>query len=282
MLLHQQFTITKNQEILPGHRLMAVLAPELVDLARPGQFLHIRCSASVDPLLRRPVSIHAVSREKGLLYLLYRVVGKGTALLARRLPGEELDIIGPLGNGFTLPQPGEQVAVVGGGIGTAPLFFLAQEIIQRRERNPAGPAVGAENYGGEIPVQFFLGAATKDLLPAVEQITALGVPAHTATDDGSAGFHGTVAALLEMRLEYDKFHRIYACGPTPMLRALAGIIVPRGIPAQVSLEERMGCGVGACLSCACKIKVSGADGFEYKHACTDGPVFNLGEVYYES
>lgn len=281
MIVYQKFAIAKNEEVLPGHRLMALRAPDLVSLAGPGQFLHIRCSDWREPLLRRPISIHAVSRDRGLVYILYRIVGKGTSLLAQKLPGEELDVIGPLGNGFTLPQPGERVAVVGGGIGTAPLFFLVQEI-QRlyNQNNPSGKGTGQVNNSSEKTVIFFAGAATKSVLPAVEQISALGVTVHTATDDGSAGYHGTVTDLLGRHLGHSEFNRIYACGPTPMLRALAGLIVPRGIPAQVSLEERMGCGVGACLSCACRIKTPAGEGFQYKHACTDGPVFELGEVYY--
>ncbi len=261
-----KYRILKNEEIIPGHRLMLLDAPEVAAGAAPGQFLHLRCSGSTDPLLRRPVSIHRVERDKGLVHMLYRVAGRGTTLLAGKMPGEYLDVLGPLGKGFTLPLPGERVAVVGGGIGAAPLFFLLEEI------KPSNQAA------------FFLGAAAASQLPPTGVLLSPGLEVHIATDDGSDGYHGTVTALLENHISSStgRFDRIYACGPTPMLRSLVQTACTMGIPGQVSLEERMGCGVGACLSCACKIKDRSGDGFLYKHACTDGPVFDIREVYYEN
>lgn len=270
MIYCHKFRILKNEETIPGHRLMIVDAPGISAAAAPGQFLHLRCSDSTDPLLRRPVSIHRVERDKGLTHMLYRVAGRGTTLLAGKMPGEYLDVMGPLGKGFTLPLPGERVAVVGGGIGAAPLFFLVEELIKECPPNNK--------------VAFLLGAASASQLPPAGVLHSPGLEVHTATDDGSAGYHGTVTALLESRINSgpEGFDRIYACGPAPMLRSLVRMAGSLGIPGQVSLEERMGCGVGACLSCACKIKDRSADGFLYKHACTDGPVFDMREVYYES
>lgn len=258
------FMIKKNEEILPGHRLICVDAPEIAAAARPGQFLHIRCPGLLDPLLRRPLSVHFADRELGCVYVLFRVAGKGTALLAGSKPGDRLDIMGPLGKGYTLPEPGERVAVLGGGIGTAPLFFLLGEIKNK--------------FSGAIEsVEVLLGAATAAALPGAGQIRAMGFSPHIATDDGSEGFRGNVADLYNKVMGDNKTERVYACGPLPMLKALYPL-AERGAVVEASVEEIMGCGVGACLSCVCKVKAGGGEEFRYAHVCTDGPVFNLGEL----
>jgi dihydroorotate dehydrogenase electron transfer subunit len=281
MIHCKKFSIVQNDETAPGYRLMCLQAPEIAMDAKPGQFLHVRCAESTDPLLRRPISIHSVQRDTGLIFMFYRIAGRGTSLLAAMQKGQEIDVLGPLGRGFELPGPGERVAVVGGGIGAAPLFFLAEEIIAGHEHS-AG-AAGGDAF--PLQVNYYLGAATAGMLPPTAVLADSGILVHLATDDGSVGFHGTVAGLLKQHLDSQgdrsQFHRIYACGPEPMLRVINDMASSRGIAGQVSLEERMGCGVGACLSCACKIKNISGSGFTYKHACSDGPVFNIGEVWYE-
>lgn len=272
----KKYKMVQNEEIVPGHRLMCLHAPEIAAGAEPGQFLHIRCGDSTDPLLRRPISIHRVRRDQGLLYIFYRVTGRGTTLLATKRAGEEIDVLGPLGKGFELPGPGERVAVVGGGIGAAPLFFLVDEITADMH-NDERKETTARQW-----VDFYLGAATGSLLPPGDSLPDRVARVHLATDDGSAGYHGTVTGLLQQHLDHRApIDRIYACGPLPMLRAVGELAKNKSIFCQVSLEERMGCGVGACLSCACKIKNTAGEGFTYKHACSDGPVFNSGEVWYE-
>ncbi len=253
--------ITKQCQVAPSYYLLEFTAKQLALSAKPGQFVHVKCSETQDPLLRRPISIHRVNREKGTVSLLYRAVGRGTKLLAAKKPGESLDILGPLGNGFQLPPPGSKVAIVAGGIGIAPLFFLTEELIAH-----------------DLLPEVFFGARSSADLPAKEQITALGVKLFLATDDGSAGRCGSVTELLAEHVE--KFNCIYACGPYPMMKKVAEMSRGKGIALQVSLEERMGCGVGACLACSCKIKT--AQGNSYKRVCTDGPVFNAEEVvWYE-
>ncbi|MFZ5649977.1 MAG: dihydroorotate dehydrogenase electron transfer subunit [Bacillota bacterium] len=262
----KKFMIKKNEEVIPGHRLMCLDAPEIAAAARPGQFLHIRCPGVYDPLLRRPLSVHFADRERGHVYALYRVAGKGTSLFAAMKPGDLLDVMGPLGNGYTLPGRGERVAVLGGGIGAAPLFFLLGEI--------------KEIYSGEIEnVEVLLGAATAAALPGVGQIRAMGFSTHIATDDGSEGFRGSVVELYKKLLGEKTAHSIYACGPLPMLMALSPLAA-RGARAEVSVEEIMGCGVGACLSCVCKVKSGAGEEFRYAHVCTDGPVFDLRELVF--
>jgi len=299
--------LTKQKEIAPGYHRLTMAAPAVTEAARPGQFLHVRCGNTLDPLLRRPVSIHTVDRARGEVTLLYRAAGRGTALLAGKKKGEAISILGPLGRGFTLPGNNGKVAVVAGGIGIAPLYFLLQVL---GERN--------------IHAAVFWGAATEEQLfsawkrektggktirtrhfPIIQEMEELGHQVVIATDDGTAGFPGMVTELFELCLRDPSGGNIpvdssgdaapvpegfgtdrwppglvYGCGPRGMLKNLCGIIGRLGIPGEVSLEERMGCGVGACLSCACKTG-DGRGGFAYRRACVDGPVFPAGEVIWE-
>ncbi|MFX4261465.1 dihydroorotate dehydrogenase electron transfer subunit [Pelotomaculum propionicicum] len=251
--------VVKQKEILPGFYRMALSAGEAANYAKPGQFLHVRCGETLDPLLRRPVSIHAVDREKGEISLFYRVVGRGTALLAVKEKGDRLNLLGPLGSGFTMPGNSGRVAVVAGGIGIAPLYFLLQEL-----------------SGLKIHADVFTGAATKKQLFFTSEIKALGHSVFPATDDGTAGYRGTVVNLFEQ----NPADRVYSCGPAGMLKSLCRVIRKHGIWGEVSLEERMGCGVGACLSCACKT-VSEGENYRYRRVCVEGPVFPAGEVVWE-
>lgn len=254
--------ITDCQEIKPGVWVTELLAPALAQSATPGQFLHIRCGEDSDPLLRRPISIHAVYRQSGLVKIMFQVVGRGTAWLARRRNGR-LDVMGPLGRGFTM-FTGEQeprLVVVGGGIGAAPLYFLLQELARA---------------GHVEQVKVLLGARSAEQLLIHNAAELLGFTVGVATDDGSAGYRGLVTDLLAEELQR-RPDFVYACGPEPMLKTLCGMLHNAGVPGEVSVEERMACGVGACLSCVCRVKDAG--GLEtYRHACVDGPVFAAGEV----
>jgi dihydroorotate dehydrogenase electron transfer subunit len=213
---------------------------------------------------------------------MFQVVGRGTEMLASRQDGL-LDVIGPLGRGFTWGQERQNrtntipapvggsttnpggIIVVGGGIGAAPLFFLLQELAATE----AAPRV-----------KVLLGARSADQLLTVELAAALGFRVQIATDDGSAGLHGLVTDLLAEELR-QKTEYVYACGPAPMLKAVCTLLGQVKVPGEVSLEERMACGVGACLACVCKTKSGGnqtAEGFEFKKVCNEGPVFWAGEV----
>ncbi len=265
MVYCSEFPIRANKKVLPGHWLMSIEAPAIAQRAQPGQFVHIRCQQGADPLLRRPLSLHQVDRKKGLIQLLYRVVGRGTTLMAQKKAGDLVDVLGPLGRGFTLPLPGESVVLVGGGIGVAPLVGLAQAICSAGHR-----------------LDFIMGASTADqLLPEA----LLPLPAsslHWATDDGSKGYHGLVTSLLRSLVKGGAgYQRLYGCGPMPMLKTLTVLAEELGIPGEISLEEKMACGMGACLSCVCKIKDAAGQGFTYERVCTQGPVFGLEEVYHE-
>ncbi|MDD3652889.1 MAG: dihydroorotate dehydrogenase electron transfer subunit [Desulfotomaculaceae bacterium] len=252
--------ITKQERIVPGHFRLSLSSPDIVTAARPGQFLQVRCGSTLDPFLRRPISIHAVDRKKGEVVLFYRVAGRGTSLLAEKRQGNSVSLLGPLGRGFSLPEGKARVAVVSGGIGIAPIYFLLVELAM---------------YG--VSADVFLGAATAEQLFFFKEIKGFGYRVEIATDDGSAGYHGLVTDLFAESIPLsNEYAMIYGCGPGGMLRRLAEIIRSAGAPGELSLEERMGCGVGACLSCVCK--TSGEGKVQYQRVCTEGPVFPANEV----
>lgn len=219
---------------------------------RPGQFLHIKCGEG--QLLRRPISVCTclAGEPEDLAIIVFEVRGEGTAWLAQREAGERLDVLGFAGNGFPM-EPEGRYLLVGGGIGVPPMLGCAQ----------AG--------GGRSTA--ILGFRSKEKAILLEQFRACG-PVLVATDDGSLGYHGFVDALVRQELERDGgYDGVLACGPRPMLYNVAKAAWEYGLPCLVSMEERMGCGVGACLVCACDM----ADGTK-KHVCKDGPVFNAREV----
>ncbi|MBM3332646.1 dihydroorotate dehydrogenase electron transfer subunit [candidate division WOR-3 bacterium] len=237
-------------------------APEIARRVSPGQFLNVRVSDGVDPLLRRPISVCDVERSR--VRLLFRVVGRGTALLGRVRAGDELDVLGPLGR--PAPEPHrKEILLCGGGIGTAPLLLLARRL-KRNNR-----------------LRVLLGARAKDELLLAKEFRALGLPVSLATDDGSAGFHGMVTELAETQCKVQSGGRrsaasrqpsvVFACGPRPMLADLVKRLDP--IPVWGFVEERMGCGTGICYCCALPKKGGGHIRF-----CEQGPVVRLNEVVF--
>jgi dihydroorotate dehydrogenase electron transfer subunit len=235
---------------------LTLVSPRIAAAARPGQFVMASCGTTFDPLLRRPFSIHRCTRD-GQLQLLFRVVGQGTRLLSELKADQSLSLIGPLGQGFHI-HPAESVALVGGGIGIAPLLFLAAALRQAA--------------GGETLCHAFLGSRTaEEVSPMASDFSALGCRVETATDDGSMGYHGLVTDLLVPHLA--EYHRVYTCGPHAMMAAVARLCETAGIGCEVSLEAHMACGLGACLGCT----VHGV-GDRYLHVCTHGPVLDAQEV----
>lgn len=249
-------------QVAPETFYMELNAPEIARLAVPGQFVHVRCAESQDPLLRRPLSIHMVSRPKGVLALLFRVVGKGTELLSRYKTGDNLNLLGPLGRGFTMPLPGSKVAVAAGGIGAAPLVFLVQELANMK-----------------CQVTVYLGARDKKSLLCDGQFIQMDAEVVMATDDGSLGFKGNVVELMKKHMDWRKTAMMYVCGPKIMMREISAMLAEADVPGEVSLEEYMGCGVGACLSCAVKISHHGQ--VTNQRVCADGPVFPSWQVVWD-
>ncbi len=259
--------LREKQQVMPATFLLRLEAPALARAGRPGQFVMVRCAdpGSTDPLLRRPLALHRLHPEQGSVELLVRVVGRGTAWLAARAPGDTFDLLGPLGQGFALPRPGRNLLLVAGGIGIAPLVAVADEALARG-----------------CAVVLALGARTAaELYPAT--LLPPEVELHVATDDGSAGRQATVIELLrdpDLGL-LPWADQLMACGPRPMLVELsaavrAGRLRWRTGFAQVSLEERMACGVGACLGCVVPTRQG------YRRVCRDGPVFDLKDLLLEA
>ena len=250
--------ILTNQQVGPELFVMELSAPEIAAKCKPGQFLNIKPGDTNDPLLRRPISIFDVAAGRGRITLLYRVVGKGTGLLTGVKVNDYVDIMGPLGRGFTLPDQPENIVLVGGGVGIAPLLYLGRVL---RER--------------QCQVTVMCGAATAGQLVAADRFQHLGISWVSATMDGSDGFKGLVTDLLNSDWVPVGIDRAYTCGPEPMMEVVAQWAQMHNIWGEVSLEEHMACGVGACLGCARKLK---SDYEGYVKVCKDGPVFNINEV----
>lgn len=247
--------VLSNEQVGPGIFRLVMSDAGLAAEAQPGQFLNIKVSGSTAPLLRRPLSIHWAAGEQ--IEVLFQVVGSGTEMLARVKDGDCLDVQGPLGQGFQVKAEGRAI-LLGGGMGIAPLALLAKEL--------AGKSVLG-----------ILGGRNSEILMAAggRRLEEIQIPLKFATDDGSLGIKGLVTELLASELQENDY--IYACGPKAMLKEAARLAEKAGVDCQVSLEEHMGCGVGACLGCVCKGQ--GRDGNPVlKRVCTDGPVFSAGEV----
>lgn len=246
--------VLSNERIAQDHYVMEVECPWMAKKSLPGQFVLVKTQENVqDPLLRIPLGVHRI-KKRGI-HLLYKVVGPATKLLSSRKKGEELDMLGPLGNSFDLSgAKSGKALLVAGGHGIAPLYAAA-EILKKR-------------------CEVFIGACEKKHVVCAKNLKKLRIKVHVATEDGMMGRRGYVTDLVEDYLKNNKAFKgtVYACGPRPMLKALSKITDKFNVPTQVSLDAYMACGIGACLGCAIKT-TSG-----YKQVCKDGPVFNAQEI----
>lgn len=258
-MVEQTVQIVSNERNTDLYFRLVVRAPQIAPLVQPGQFAHVRIPPLRDALLRRPFSIFQVEADS--FSILYKAVGKGTEVLSRMHPGEELSAIGPLGHGFTVPRPGgETPLLVAGGYGMAAMFLLAQR----------SPQKGIVFVGGRRRVDILCEA----------EFRALGWNVRATTEDGSHGEKGLVTQPLIAELRRCTTGRqLFACGPTPMLRAIAKIAEEFNLPAELSMDEHMCCGVGVCLTCVIPVKV--AESWEYQRTCTEGPVFDSRQVLWE-
>ena len=244
----------REVQIWGDHFHFALDAPEVGQGARPGQFVMVKVADEAFPLLRRPLGIHNAN-EKGI-ELFFKVAGQGTEILSRKRRGDRLDIIGPLGKGFTISAAtkGKTAYLVGGGRGIAPLYFLARELVQ----------------AGTRPVVLYGGRCLADI-PLRDRFEKAGIAFLCSTDDGSFGFAGLVTELAALELAKEAPAMIYACGPDPMMKALAALAAKNGVPSEFSLESIMGCGIGACWGCVHRIRGESGDG--WVKICEEGPVF---------
>lgn len=245
--------IIEKKALLPDLYSFWIQAPQITQNATPGQFIHVLCGDGV--LLRRPISICEIKGDT--LRFVMAVKGKGTERIAKFEVGEMLDVLGPLGRGFSLPKQEGTALLVGGGIGIFPLLEL-------------GKAIGKD-------VEAILGFRTKELITMQEEFESVCTKLHIATDDGSFGHHGLVTTLAEQIIHNQKVGSIFACGPMPMLKAIKELAEKYDLFCELSLEARMGCGVGACMTCVCKTSNDA-----YAPVCKTGPVFPASEVSFDA
>ncbi len=230
---------------------MIFSCPEIADIAKPGQFVYIQCKDSL--VLRRPISIF--NAENGRITICYEIRGEGTQWMAELKSGSIIDVMGPIGHGYTFHE-GKRALLCGGGIGIYPLYMIGKL------------------YGKNAAAAF--GFRNKEAINSIEHYENAEIDVKIATDDGSHGHSGFATDIVKAELEGGGYDIIYACGPKPMMKIAAELAEKYGIACEVSMEERMGCGIGACEACVCKIKTK--DGDDYKRVCVDGPVFDAKEI----
>jgi dihydroorotate dehydrogenase electron transfer subunit len=261
-MLEQTVQIVSNERDTDSYFRLVLRAPQIAPLIQPGQFAHVRILPLKAALLRRPFSIFQVASDT--FSILYKTVGKGTDALSRMRAGEELSVIAPLGHGFTVPKCGGEIPLlVAGGYGMAAMYLLAQR----------SPQKGIVFVGGRRRV---------DIL-CEQEFAALGWEVRVMTEDGSYGEKGLVTQPLLAEIGNRKSEignrKLFACGPTGMLKAVGKIAEDFNIPAELSMDEHMCCGVGTCLTCV--IPVKAGDSWEYQRTCTEGPVFDSREIVWE-
>ncbi|MDR5659322.1 dihydroorotate dehydrogenase electron transfer subunit [Serpentinicella sp. ANB-PHB4] len=247
--------ILSNKEIVPGMYELDILAPKMAQISEPGQFMNLYCK-SESRLLPRPISICEINKEAETLKLIYAVVGKGTEEISQMREGETIKVMGPFGNGFKVGKEQDHI-IIGGGVGTPPLLELVKHLKGKK--------------------RVYLGFRTNPIL--VEAFEKHGAEVHVATEDGSFGTKGNVMDILTKTEPQGDI--VYSCGPKPMLKAVYNWAKEKNIPSQLSFEERMACGIGACLVCTCKIQREQEVDWENRRVCKDGPVFNGDEVIWD-
>jgi dihydroorotate dehydrogenase electron transfer subunit len=259
-MTQEKTTVTEHRLFQGDYRLLRLAAPVIGPQVQPGQFVHLRIPRLEHAVLRRPFSVFKADAEG--VSILYKSVGKGTAALATVVPGEPVNLLGPLGAGFPEIGKGKTPVLVAGGYGNAALYLQAARL----------PVKG---------IAFFGGRSAIDIL-CVDEFKALGWDVRVTTDDGSSGQKGLVTAALDPWIEAQKDIQsleLFACGPNAMLKAVGQRAVQRGLTAWLSMDRNMACGVGACLTCVIKRKT--ADGWEWARCCKDGPVFESREILWD-
>lgn len=252
-------TIVENKQLSPSYFLMILRAPEIAREALPGQFIMVSCGG--DAFLKRPMGLSHVNARAGEIGFIYRAVGLGTNFLKEKQKGEEVEVIGPLGNHFEIKPQARSVALVGGGTGIGPLILYAKRLTETSKK---------------IAVYTFIGARSAKLLCGEAELRQYSEELFVATDDGSKGQHGFVTEAFVSFLQEKTVEYIITCGPTAMMERVASLAAEHTIPAQASLEEYMACGFGVCLGCPCETQ----DG--YKMVCVDGPVFDTQKLVWNT
>ena len=256
--------VLRHDALNRDHFLLTLECPDIAREARPGQFVMLQSRPGFEPLLRRPMSVcRILPGRRRRIQILYKVVGEGTRYLSRQPVGARVPTLGPLGNGFRLPPAGTRPLLVSGGVGIAIFPFLVEGLRAARRETPL----------------LVYGARSRRDLVALDFFRRKKVPMRLATEDGSAGTRGFVTRILAPILDGARGApmEIFACGPTPMLKAVGALALAAGVPCQLALESQMPCGIGVCLGCVAR---SPADerGPTFRRVCTEGPVFRADEV----
>ncbi|MEW6600428.1 MAG: dihydroorotate dehydrogenase electron transfer subunit [Nitrospirota bacterium] len=251
-------SVIENRLLVKNHHLLTLHPLEKIKKTKPGNFFMVSVDNGLEPLLKRPLSVHRILGQD--FQLLYRVMGKGTSILSRKKPDDILEILGPLGNGFPLNIRSDNITLVAGGIGIAPIFALAESLNAKR------------------PVLFY-GARLKKEILCLSEMDSIGIKPVIATDDGSAGKKDNIVNLLKQHISRSRSRFsgtiLYACGPTPMLKALSVFAQKNGLGGYFAMEQHMACGIGTCLGCVIKTTKG------YKRVCKEGPVFPIEEIVWE-
>lgn len=254
--LQDIYKVVSNEKLCPQFYRLCIDAPPIVEIVRPGQFIHIRTSEGLEPFFRRPFSVY---RAKKHVEIFYEVVGPGTRLLSQMAKGDDIDVLGPVGTPFVLPPVKiKQVVMVAGGIGIAP-FMILSDLLKNK------------NY--ELVLLY--GGRTRGHVYPMKEFKANGCKVSVATDDGSVGLKGRVSTLFSKIDNNPETTFMYTCGPNPMMAAVQAFARKHRLRGQAACEEIMACALGACLGCSIKTTKG------YKTVCCDGPVFDLDEVVFE-
>jgi dihydroorotate dehydrogenase electron transfer subunit len=266
-VIHRNVPVIENVPLARATYRIRLEAAEVAGSIRPGQFVMLRIPGSTDPLLGRPFALYDTVLEVGgrpsAVDIVYLVVGRMTASLSTRRPGDPVEVWGPLGNGFPQPANEEHIGLVAGGIGQTPFLAYVRDLL------------GQRGYGGRPAqrsvkrVSLYYGVRTADLAAGIDDFREAGAALHLASDDGSLGFHGFVTQLLETHAPPG---HLIGCGPEPMLKALAALARRWHVPCHLSLEMPMACGLGICFSCVTRVRT--ASTWDYRRVCVDGPVFD--------
>lgn len=255
-MTHSRALVLANERIAADYYELKFAWPDGAETPRPGQFFTVRAGDTPVPLLRRPFAVSAYAPARREAATIYQKRGAATSLMSALRTGDRIDLLAPLGNTFPDPDPDRVPVLVAGGVGMGPVFFFAETLC------------------GRFPaLELVLGARTRGYLPEMEVLAT--VNATLCTDDGSKGFRGTVVDYLAGALPPNA--ELFACGPDPMLKALHRLAVERDVPCWVSMEQTMGCAVGACMGCAIRVP----DDRKYVRVCTEGPVFASRELRWE-
>ncbi|MDR0978576.1 MAG: dihydroorotate dehydrogenase electron transfer subunit [Lachnospiraceae bacterium] len=255
MPINEQVKLVKKEQLKNDTFKFTCKSDKISNEAKAGQFVEVKVSKTLDPILRRPISIYNIDKQNGTFEFIFQIRGRGTKLLSEFEENDLIDIVGPLGGGTFDFKKYKSIAIIGGGIGVFPLYELSKEAKETAN------------------VDIYLGFRNKDFVILEEEFKKVSNNLTITTDDGSYGKNGLAIDYLKQEIDLNKYDCIYACGPLPMLKGVKALAEEKNIPCQISLEEKMACGIGVCMGCSVKIATKD-DTVKYTRVCKAGPVFD--------